>query len=105
MLKNARTRKKTSWGIKSSNGSPLTEKVDILERWASFYEELYAGNQDHPEIETEDTIHKILLEELHKVLTILKKKKAAGPDGINRELLKLGGPCLEIFCLTCSITS
>ena len=71
----------------------------MIERWASFYEELYAGNQDHPEIATEDTIPKILLEELCKVLNILKKKKAAGPDGINPELLKFGGPYLENLLL------
>ena len=40
MLKVARKRKLTSWGIKSSQGEPLTEKIDILERWASFYEDL-----------------------------------------------------------------
>ena len=42
---------------------------------------------------------KILLEELRKVLNILKKKKAAGPDGINPELPKFGGPYLENLLL------
>ena len=98
-LKLIRTRKQTAWGIKASNGEPLTEKIDILERWAKFYEELYAGNQDQPEIATSDTIPSILLEEVRHVLRILKKKKAAGPNGICPELLKFGGPYLESLLL------
>ena len=98
-LKKARTRKQTAWGIKSSGGEPLTEKIEILERWASFYEDLYSGNQDHPEIVTTDTIPKILLEEVQHILKILKQKKAAGPDEISPELLKFGGPFLEQLLL------
>ena len=98
-LKKVRTKKETSWGIKSSKGKILTEKIEILERWASFYENLYSGNQDHPEIVTTDTIPKILLEEVQHILKILKRKKAAGPDGISPELLKLGGPFLEQLLL------
>ena len=65
----------------------------------AFYENLYSGNQDHPEIVTNDTIPKILLQEVQHILRILKKKKAAGPDGISPELLKLGGPFLEQLLL------
>ena len=75
-LKNARRRKQISRGVKASNGELLTEKIDILERWATFYEDLYSGNQDHPEIATNDTIPKILLEEIQHVLKILKKKES-----------------------------
>ena len=98
-LKLIRTKKQTSWGIKASNGETLTEKIDILERWASFYEDLYSGNQDHPEIVTNDTIPAILLDEVRQVLKVLKKRKAAGPDGICPELLKFGGPYLEKLLL------
>ena len=34
-------RRNISWGVKDKNGKVLTSKEEILERWATFYEELY----------------------------------------------------------------
>ena len=41
-MKKLKTRKRNiSWGIKDKNGKILTSREEILERWATFYEELY----------------------------------------------------------------
>ena len=32
--------KNVSWGIKNKDGKILTNKTEILEQWATFYEEL-----------------------------------------------------------------
>ena len=41
-MKKLKTHKRNiSWGIKDKNGKILTSKEEILERWATFYEELY----------------------------------------------------------------
>ena len=98
-LKSARTRKQSTWGIKASDGTPLTEKVDILERWASFYQDLYSDNQSSPLFETTESIPEILLDEVQSALKTCKNGKATGPDGINAELLKFGGVYLEKLLL------
>ena len=36
--------KNISWGVKNKKGEVVTDKVKILERWAEFYEELYADD-------------------------------------------------------------
>ena len=98
-LKNARKRKQSSWGIKASNGTLLTDVTKILERWASFYEDLYSGSQTASIITTSDIIPEILLEEVRFALRMLKSNKAAGPDGIFAELFKFGGPYIEKLLL------
>ena len=98
-LKFARKRKQSVWGIKASDGTPLTEAVDILERWAAFYEKLYHDTQDTLLIRTLETIPDILLEEVQLALRLLKANKAAGPDGIFAELLKYGGIHVEMLLL------
>ena len=42
MKKLKTNRRNISWGIKDKNGKLLTSKEEILERWAIFYEDLYA---------------------------------------------------------------
>ena len=98
-LQTSRKRNQTAWGIKASNGTPLINKIDILERWAAFYEELYADNQSTPLFDTEETIPEILHDEVQAALNICKNDKAAGPDSINAELLKFGGIYLEKLLL------
>ena len=44
-----------SWGIKDKNGKILTSKEEILERWANFYEELYADPNSCEPISVRDT--------------------------------------------------
>ena len=98
-LKDGRKRKQTFWGIKDKDGIMLIDKVEILERWAAFYEELYYDAKDTTYFHTLETIPEILLEELKSILKMLKDRKAVGPDGINAELLKFGGPYLENLLL------
>jgi len=38
------------WGSKDKNGKILTSKDGILERWASFYQDLYDDQNSHNEI-------------------------------------------------------
>ena len=98
-LKNSRKRKQSSWGIKTTNGTPLTDKIDILERWACFYEDLYSDVQSTLLTETTEQIPEILIDEVQAALKSCKNDKAAGPDGINAELLKFGGTYLETLLM------
>ena len=98
-LKNARKKKQSPWSVKASDGTQLTNLVEILERWASYYETLYSGHQDPSIIITSEIIPEILLEEVRLALRMLKHSKAAGPDGIFAELLKFGGEHVEELLL------
>jgi len=44
------------WGSKDKNGKILTSKDGILERWASFYQDLYDDQNSHNEINIPDNI-------------------------------------------------
>ena len=79
----------------------LTEKVDILNRWAEFYQELYHQNRETPANHDHDDeeIPPILLEELQAAYNTMKPDKASGPDGVNTEMLKHGGAVLQASLL------
>ena len=89
------TPKTLSWGIKKVDGSLITNKYEILETWASFYETLYADLSNDPEYtvncENECGIPPILKPELEFNLKNLKNDKATGTDNIPAELIKAGG--------------
>ena len=55
--------KDISWGIKAKDGTILTDKESILERWAEFYEDLYKDDPItyfEPDYSEEEAIPPIL---------------------------------------------
>ena len=89
------TRRSTTWGIKDKNGKILTDKSDILERWADFYQELYNDPNPAPASEPNTTllagIPEILVEETEIKMEKLKDNKKPGIDQILSEFIKSGG--------------
>ena len=89
--------KNISWGIKDPDGNLLTSKDEILERWATFYEELYFDDSLAPPID--DTLHDpispILKSEVEYAIKNMKiGKSRPGLDYIYSEYLKAGGETL-----------
>ena len=84
MKKLKTTRKNISWAIKDKNGKLLTSKNDILERWASYYEELYAQTDDNgnstPITQNELETLPITEQLIKLVLSEIKTRKSPGPD-------------------------
>ena len=71
---------------------------DILENWATFYEELYHSDRTNftPTAEGKGfKIPSVATREFESALKKLKNNKAPGPDGITAEMLKHGGKKLH----------
>ena len=89
------TRQCTTWGIKDEKGKILSDKSEILERWAMFYEKLYNDSNPAPESTPNSTllgdIPEILYEETDAKLQKLKDNKKPGIDQVLSEYLKSGG--------------
>ena len=85
--------KDISWGIKDSNGNILTDKENILERWAEFYEELYQDNSVATNVDDtlEDEIPTILRHEVEHAIRKLKIGKSPELDNIYSEYINVGG--------------
>ena len=85
--------KNISWGIKDKNDNILTNKSEILDRWAEFYEQLYFDDSPNTEIDdsTEDPIPEILKSEIVHAINHLKTGKSPGLDNIYSEYFKAGG--------------
>ena len=72
------------------------------QKWIEHYKSFWCSNSpqnDDDESETTPTssveIDEITDEELEQSLKSMKTRKAAGPDGLNSELYKCGGPVLS----------
>ena len=85
--------KSISWGIKDKHGKILTNRTEILERWAEFYEELYNDTYIPTPVDdsTEDNIPPITHEEIRNAIKLLKPGKSPGIDKIHSEYLQAGG--------------
>ena len=99
-MKLSRQKKVKGWGIKSliNESVTLTDKDNILENWALFYEKLYhSDNQNYiPLPEPTDTpIPPVIPDELKYNINLLKSGKAPGPDVITAEMFKAGGDELQ----------
>ena len=79
--------------VRDANGHTLTEDDEILERWKVYCENLYSGDNetDSPEPDPGPREPIPTLEEVKKALESTGSGKAAGPDELPVELLKLGG--------------
>ena len=97
MKKLKTNRKNISWAIKDKDGKLLTSKEDILERWAAFYEELYADSTNCHPIHVdpgEPANPPMMTSEIEGALVKLKCGKSPGIDQVYSEFLKAGGPIL-----------
>jgi len=77
----------------SASGDILTEDPEIMERWRDYCEQLYSttDTRDNQSVTNDGYGEPIpTLEEVEKALKSLKPGKAADPDEIPAELLKLG---------------
>lgn len=78
--------------LKSENGSLLTDRKEIVERWREYFEERFALFEDtdltKPEAETGESISR---NELQKSLQRMKAGRSAGRDGITSEMIKYMG--------------
>ena len=94
-------RRNISWGVKDKNGKVLTSKDEILERWATFYEELYDDpNTCEPLPPDKDNpIPTILKSEVSSAIDKLSSGKSPGIDSICAEFLKAGGRSCSILSL------
>ena len=93
-IKKLKAKKRSiSWGIQNKDGRVLTSRSEILEQWATFYEELY--NDDYTPIPVDDScdpnIPEITNSEIEHHIKLLKNGKSAGLDNIYSEYLKAGG--------------
>ena len=79
--------------VKDASGHTLTEDEEILERWKVYCENLYTRDNetDSPEPDPGPREPVPTLEEVKKALESTGNGKAAGPDALPVELLKLGG--------------
>ena len=89
-------RRNISWGVKDKNGKVLTSKDEILERWATFYEELYDDpNTCNPlPPDPGNPIPSILQSEVASAIDKLSSGKSPGIDSICAEFLKAGGDAM-----------
>jgi hypothetical protein len=69
------------------------------QKWINHYKHLWCTNPPHSDNDEPETttipstgIDEISDEELEQSLKSMKYRKAAGPDGLNSELFKYGGP-------------
>ena len=95
-------RRNIHWGIKDKDGILLTTKEQILERWASFYADLYAESSVDPQtpivITNELDIPLILETEIIDGINKLKKNKAPSVYKIYAEFLQAGGnPIVKVL--------
>ena len=76
--------KNISWGVKNKEGEVVTDKEKILERWAEFYEELYADDPSTVNIDDscEEAIPNFLKCEVETAINELKIGKSPGLDQI-----------------------
>ena len=75
--------------IRSKDGTIITEKYDILERWNEYIEELFRDNRrGKPKIRKNIDGPKILQSELRAAVSRMKGNKARGPDGLVIEMIK-----------------
>ena len=75
--------------IRSKDGTIITEKDYILERWTEYIEELFRDNRGgKPEIRKNIDDPKILQSEIRAAVSRMKGNKARGPDGIVIEMIK-----------------
>ena len=78
----------------------MTSREEILERWASFYEELYEDpNTCNPlPTDNEEPIPPITKSEIESAINKLKPGKSPGIDNIYSEFLKAGGnPIVKVL--------
>ena len=89
--------------IRASDGTLLTKKAHILERWTAHFSQLLNKTSSVEDQAIQDTLHRPLIHTLDgpptkaetvKAIEQLQTGKATGPDGIPSEIFKVGGEAL-----------
>ena len=72
--------KNVSWCIKDKDERILTNKTEILEQWATFYEELYSDNSSSIPVDdsTDEKCPPMLKSETRTNIKDLKRDKSSG---------------------------
>ena len=84
---------KTAKQIRDRQGKTITEKNEIVERWAEYVEELYE-DKERGEADMGDLVNEVYTiseKEIQEVIKGLPKGKACGEDNISAELLQYMG--------------
>src|SRR6267154_2178653 len=86
--------------IKSKQGKVLSEKDEVMKKWAEYVEELYKdenrGQEDVSDVVNEDYV--ISSDEIETVIKDLPKGKTCGDDNISAALLQgMGEKGLEVM--------
>lgn len=86
------------------DGSVISQREQVLERWKQYYEDLLNVRNDCARQEQQppepsnrecDELQPPSFNEICNIINKLKNNKAAGPDNIPAELIKLGGRSLR----------
>ena len=93
--------KPITWGIKRLDGTLATEKGEILDIWANFYEKLYheipVPQQELLQLNNEPPLlPPITRSEIENGIQKLKENKAPDIDNIPEELIKHGGEPIKL---------
>ena len=92
-----------TYAIKDKQGNLLTQLEEIGTRWGEYFEELLnvgeqpvQVNESEVEDEYNDTeeANLITMEELISAISVMKKGKSRGEDGLPVEILRAGGECV-----------
>jgi len=78
--------------IKAQNGKLVTDPVEKADSLNSYYASLFSCECSNPQIHSTESRKPFIIHIniKRKQLSAIRKKKSVGPDGIPREILKLG---------------
>lgn len=76
--------------LKTENGEIITDQEEIKEEWSRYIREMFDDERTEPELERDnDLTLNILPSEVNAAIKTAKSGKAAGPDNVYTEMLKL----------------
>ena len=88
-LSGKKLRSSKSGCIKARDGSVLVEKEEILNRWTEYIGELFDDvRKEPPHCAGSIEGPRILLSEVRSAISMMKRNKAAGPDGVVMEMVE-----------------
>ena len=92
-----------TYAIKDKQGNLLTQLEEIGTRWGEYFEELLNVEEEpvqvnksdvEDEYEVAEEANLITMDELRSAISVMKKGKSPGEDGLPVEILRAGGECV-----------